>query len=165
MVNEQGPANAKRSTVYAEDLVEGMTINLGTYTVSRTEIIEFASAWDPQPLHIDGEWAKSGPFGEVIASGLHSFAVFQRLAVLGAYRDWAMIAGRTIRDVQLTSPVRAGMTLRATLVIGRVLLLRSDRAIVTKEGRLDHDDTRVFTVTTDAWVGRRPLPPRGERLD
>jgi hypothetical protein len=42
------------------------------------------------------------------------------LAALGAYRDWAMIAGRTVRDMQLTSPVRAGTTLRATLVIGPV---------------------------------------------
>jgi hypothetical protein len=43
-------------------------------------------------------------------------------------------------------------------VIGPVLPLRPDRAIVTKEGRLDNGDTRVFTVTTDAWVRRRPAP-------
>ena len=38
---------------------------------------------------------------------------------------------------------------------GPVLPLRPDRAIVTKEGRLDNGDTRVFTVTTDAWVRKR----------
>ena len=154
MTVEPGPGRPDR-LVYADDLVEGTIIDLGTYTVSREEIVEFACRWDPQPFHVDDEYARNGAFGEVIASGLHSFAIFQRLAVLGAYRDWAMIAGRTVRDIQLTGPVRPGMTLDATLVIGPVLLLRPDRAIVTKEGRLDHAGTRLFTVTKDAWVRRR----------
>lgn len=147
---------ARDGLVYADDLVEGTVVDLGSYTVSHDEIVEFASRWDPQPLHVDDEWARTGFFGEVIASGIHSFAIYQRLAVLGALRNWAMIAGRTVRDIQLTSPVRPGVTLRATLVIGPVQLVRPDRAIVTKEGRLDDGDTRVFTVTTDAWVRRRP---------
>jgi acyl dehydratase len=157
VTDETGPAAPQR-LVYADDLVEGTIIDLGIYTVTHEEIVEFASRWDPQRIHVDDEWARTGFFGEIIASGIHSFAIYQRLAVLGAYRNWAIIAGRTVRDIQLPSPVRAGTTLRATLVVGAVQLLRPDRAIVTNEGRLDDGDTRVFTVTTDAWVRRRPGP-------
>ena len=53
-------------------------------SMSHEEIVDFASRWDPQPFHVDDEWARDGVFGEVIASGVHSFAIFQRLAVLGA---------------------------------------------------------------------------------
>lgn len=144
-------------TLYAEDLIVGSTVSLGAYTVTHDEIVAFASQWDPQPFHIDDGFAAQGFFGEVVASGIHSFAIFQRLAVLGAYRHWWMIAGRTIRDIQLTAPVRPGMTLHADLTITDIQYSRTDRAIVSKIGRLTSNGTTVFTVFTDAWVRRRPL--------
>ena len=40
------------------------------------------------------QFAAEGFFGGVIASGMHSLAIYQRLAVLGAYRHWWVVAGR-----------------------------------------------------------------------
>ncbi|MFY9931589.1 MAG: hypothetical protein WAK82_26665 [Streptosporangiaceae bacterium] len=38
---------------YAEDLVPGETARLGTYRLSRAELIAFARQWDPAVLHVD----------------------------------------------------------------------------------------------------------------
>src|SRR5215211_2002317 len=92
--------------IRAEQLPVGETIDLGEHRVTREAIVAFATDWDPQPFHVDLEFARSTTFGDVIGSGLHTLAIFQRLAVLGAYRDWAIVAGRTVRDVQFLSPLR-----------------------------------------------------------
>lgn len=151
-----GSDDEVQPTLYAEDLIVGSVVSLGEYTVTHEDIVAFATQWDPQPFHIDDAFAAQGIFGEVIASGIHSFAIFQRLAVLGAYRHWWMIAGRTVRDIQLTAPVRPNMTVQADLTIVDVKFSREERAIVSKIGRLTSGEVTVFTVSTDAWVRRRP---------
>jgi acyl dehydratase len=117
-------------TKYAEDLAIGMTVDLGTWTPGRDEIVAFARQWDPQGFHIDEEIADAGPFGGLIASGLHSLSIMSRLVVDGALKDWAVIAGRAIQDIQLTSPVRPGMELRGTLRIGDIEQRSGNRALV-----------------------------------
>lgn len=139
----------------AEELPVGHVIDLGSHSVSRKEIIDFARHWDPQPFHIDEAEAALGRFGEVIASGVHTLAIFQRLAVLGAYRHWDIIAGRAIRDIQLTSPVRPGMLLTATIMIEHVEMTHPDRALVTKRGAIANDALPLMSVTLDAYVRRR----------
>lgn len=144
------------STVWAEDLVVGTVIDLDCYTVTRDEILEFASRWDPQPIHLDDDFAAEHEFGEIIASGLHTLGVYQRLAVLGPYRRWSIIAGRAIRDVQLTYAVRAGATLRGEIEIAAVRPTDERRALVTTSGRLYVEDHLALQLTTDAYLRRRP---------
>ena len=38
---------------YAEDYLAGDVFDLGTYDVTREEIIEFSRKYDPFPFHID----------------------------------------------------------------------------------------------------------------
>lgn len=71
-------------TVYAEDLAVGDILDLGSYKMTVEDLHEFSVQWDPQRFHIDEEFAQKGHFGGIIASGIHSLAIFQRLAVLGA---------------------------------------------------------------------------------
>jgi acyl dehydratase len=136
----------------AEQLAIGQPIELGSYTVSREEILEFARQWDPQPFHVDEEVAHDSWFGELIASGLHTLAVFQRLAVLGAYRHWDVVAGRRLHDVQLTGPVTAGTTLHAVVTVESVQYTRPGRALVTQRGVVRNGDAQVLVVLVDAYV-------------
>ena len=138
----------------AEQLPVGELIDLGSYHVTRDEIVEFASRWDPQPFHVDEEAARSTIFGDVIGSGLHTMAIFQRLAVLGAYRRWAIVAGRAIRDVSLTGPLRPEATVRATVTIESVIPRSDERALVTKRGQVLHGDQVLMTLLVDAYVLR-----------
>jgi acyl dehydratase len=149
-----GPS-PREASIYAEDLTEGSVIDLGAYTITRDEIVSFAQQWDPQPFHIDDDAAREGFFGEIIASGIHTMAIFQRLAVLGAYRDWAMIAGRSIREVQLTAPVKVGMTLSGSILIESVSYNHPSRALVAKRGTLTAGDTTIMTMYLDGYVRRR----------
>lgn len=141
--------------LFAEDLVEGAVYELGSYTVTHDEILAFAGHWDPQDFHTDDDAAAKGFFGEVITSGIHTLAVFQRLSVLGAYNSWAVIAGRTLRDVQFRSPVRAGQELTGTLKVTKVDLGRPGRALVVTEGVLATGDTTVLAVDLEMYVRTR----------
>jgi acyl dehydratase len=141
--------------LYAEDLPVGVDVDLGADTATHDEIVEFARAWDPLPIHTDDAAAAAGPFGEVIGSGLHTMAIFQRLAVLGAYSSWAMVAGRGVRDVQLVGPLRPGTTVHARLRVVGVRRVGSDRALVTTRGTVSDADRRLLALETDAYVARR----------
>ena len=63
--------------LYAEDLVIGSAWDLGSYVVTEPEIIEFARQWDPQGFHVDPDVAAAGYFGGIIASGIHTMAIFR----------------------------------------------------------------------------------------
>ncbi len=139
---------------FAEDLQVGATIDLGSYLVERSEMVDFARKWDPQGFHIDDFAAAESTFGEIIASGLYTMAVFQRLAVLGACRYWAIVAGRAIRDVQFIRPVKEGMRLQATLTITDVVMTHPDRALVTQRGEIS-SSTSIMTQSVDVYVRRR----------
>ncbi|MFI5954019.1 MaoC/PaaZ C-terminal domain-containing protein [Cryptosporangium sp. NPDC051539] len=120
----------------AEDLTIGVEIPLGQYTVASDEIIAFGRQWDPQSFHVDPEAAAGSYFGEVIASGLHTLGVLQRLAVLGVYEHWDVIAGRRIRGIELTAPVTGGTTLLGSLTVESVEPRGPERALVTVRGAL-----------------------------
>ena len=54
---------------YAEDYNAGAVFELGTYDVTREEIIEFSRKYDPFPFHADDQAAKATVFGGIISSG------------------------------------------------------------------------------------------------
>ena len=47
----------------------------------RSDIVEFARHYDPQPMHTDPTAAAAGPFGGLIASGWHTVGVVMRVLV------------------------------------------------------------------------------------
>src|SRR6202050_3596195 len=53
---------------YFEDYVEGAVYEYGYVTVTEAEILDFARKFDPQPIHVDPEFAAQGPFHGLIAS-------------------------------------------------------------------------------------------------
>jgi acyl dehydratase len=140
--------------LHAEELPVGTPIDLGEYTITREEIVDFALAWDPQTFHTDEASAAAGSFGGLIASGIQTLGVYQRLAVLGALRTWAVVAGRTLREIQFPAPVRPGMTLHGTLVVEDVALTRPDMALVTQRGTLTADGRPRLDVVCDTYIRR-----------
>lgn len=139
----------------AEDLPIGDMIDLGEYAVTRDEIMTFAAHWDPLPLHVNPAMARKTQFEDVIGSGVHTLAIYQRLAVLGAYQHWAIVAGRAIRDLSLTNPLRPDTTVRATVTIDSVTPRSTTRALVSKTGRVLAGDLLLMTVHVDSYVLRR----------
>ena len=66
---------------FFEDIAIGARDEIGSHTFTAEEIKRFASAFDPQPFHIDEEAAEASHFGGLIASGWHSQAVWMKLNV------------------------------------------------------------------------------------
>ncbi|WP_077042352.1 MaoC/PaaZ C-terminal domain-containing protein [Rhodococcus sp. MTM3W5.2] len=142
---------------YAEDLMVGDVIDLGSHTVGEAEMVDFSTVWDPQDSHLDAAAAADGYFGGLIASGMHTTAVYQRLAVLGAYRHWSVIGARGLRDVRFLRPVRPGDVLTGLLVIDEVELDDRGRGLVTTTGQLaDAQGRAVFSLLTELYLHRRP---------
>jgi len=70
-------ASLARPDLHFEDRQIGELTEFGSHTFARDEIVSFASAFDPQPFHLDEAAAKASLFGALCASGWHTvlFAV------------------------------------------------------------------------------------------
>jgi acyl dehydratase len=66
---------------FFEDIPVGARDEIGSHTFTAEEIKRFATAYDPQPFHVDEVQAAKTHFGRLIASGWHSQAVWMKLNV------------------------------------------------------------------------------------
>jgi acyl dehydratase len=142
------------NTLYAEDLEVGDVFDLGSCVVTEQEVVEFASAWDPQFFHVDAQAAADGHFGGLIASGIHTMAVFQRLSVAGFWGRSATIAARGMRDVRFVRPVRPTTEMTGRLTIEEVRHRDEDRSLVSVSGVMEGPDGPVLTLQLDAYLAR-----------
>lgn len=117
---------------YFEDYVEGATFEYGQITVSADDILEFATRYDPQPIHVDVERAARGPFGGLIASGWHTAALMMRLLADNFISHVAGMASPGVDEIRWLLPVRPGDTLsiRVTVLEARRSRSKPDRGIV-----------------------------------
>ncbi|GAA3929559.1 hypothetical protein GCM10023085_08670 [Actinomadura viridis] len=147
---------------YFEDYRPGAVYEYGYITVTEEEILEFAERFDPQPMHIDREFAASGPFGGLIASGWHTSAIGMRLLVDHYISRVAGLASPGVDELRWPSPVRPGdsLRLRTTIIDARASRSKPDRGIVTTGGELltKDDDRTVLTMRAVNLIRRRPQP-------
>jgi acyl dehydratase len=54
-------------------------MKLGTATITRDEIMDFAQVWDAQPFHLSVQAAAASPLKLLSASGWHTLAVIAQL--------------------------------------------------------------------------------------
>ena len=102
-------------TRYFEDIRPGDVIQLGSVEVTRDEIVEFASRYDPQPFHLSEAAGARSPYGGLIASGWHTAAMFMRLFVDGVLRDAASLGSPGVEDLRWLHPVRPGDVLTGSV--------------------------------------------------
>jgi acyl dehydratase len=116
---------------FFEDYKVGATYVCGSFTVTEDEIIQFASLYDPQMMHIDPALAAKGPFGGVIASGWHTVAGAMRLLV-DNFLPRNGLAAPGIDELRWPRPVRPDdtLTLHVTVQEARRSRTRPDRGLV-----------------------------------
>jgi len=122
----------KKLRYYWEDFKVGERITVGTVSVDKDEVIEFASRYDPQSFHIDEEAAKQSIYGGLIASGWHSCALIMRLICDSYMLEAASLGSPGLDSVRWPKPVRPGDTLTAyrTTVESRESKSRPEAGIV-----------------------------------
>ncbi len=98
---------------YFEDIEVGSHQAFGRYEVTREEVVEFASKYDPQPFHLDDAAAAATHFGRLSASGWHTCAMTMAMLVanLKANRQ-AGLGSPGIDQLRWLKPVFPGDTLR-----------------------------------------------------
>ena len=103
---------------FYEDLAIGQKQAFGRYEVTREEVIEFASKYDPQPFHLDDDAAAATHFGRLSASGWHTCAMTMAMLVenLKANRQ-AGLGSPGIDQLRWKKPVFPGATLRCERVV------------------------------------------------
>lgn len=96
-----------------EDYQVGQIERFGAYQVTREEVLDFATRYDPQPFHLNDEAAAANPiFGRLAASGWHTCSMVMRMLVDHAIEDGHFSLGSPGMDeLRWLKPVYPGDTL------------------------------------------------------
>jgi acyl dehydratase len=101
--------------LFFDDLALGQTFVSAPLGVSETDIIAFASSFDPQPFHTDPQAAAAHRlFRGLAASGWHTAALSMRLFATSGPPIAGGIIGNGIDELRWPRPVRPGDTLTLT---------------------------------------------------
>lgn len=103
----------KQFKYYWEDFNAGERQQLGSFSLSKEEIIEFAAKYDPQPFHLDDEAAKDSLFGGLVASGWHTCCMTMRLMVDSYLGEAASLGAPGLDELRWLRPVRPDTKLTA----------------------------------------------------
>lgn len=141
-----------------EDLVPGETTRSRPLTMTEEAMTAFARAHDPQYFHADAEAAQGSAFGGLIASGIHTAAVWRQLdhEENGAI---AWVCGVQWDEVRWRRAVRPGDRLVATseLLDKRPSASRPGIGLAVLFHTLENQDGEVvFSFRSTALVHRRP---------
>ncbi|MGN8275901.1 MaoC/PaaZ C-terminal domain-containing protein [Pseudomonas sp. SMN5] len=127
--------------------------------VSRQEIIEFALMFDPLDIHIDPEQAARAPLGVHCASGVHTFAMAQRMLCDAFFLKTNLVAGGKFEALKLLRTVLSGdrLHLSSQVLNAYAHTRKPDRGwVVFKVEVFNQDKNVVLTYDTDVLIMRRP---------
>jgi acyl dehydratase len=144
---------------YFEDFSETQTFELGTFSYTEDDIVEFARKYDPQPMHVDPEAGRQSIYGSLIASGWQTATSYMRLLVDGVIRDSASLGSPGMDSLRWPKPVRPGDVLRArfTVLEARPSNSRPDWGIVRSRGEvLNQNNEQVMQAEAVNFFARRP---------
>jgi len=146
--------------IYFDDLEVGQQTDYGSYEVTREEVIDFASKYDPQPFHLSDEAAAKTHFGRLAASGWHTCAmvmavIARKVVDIGQ----AGLGSPGIDNLRWLKPVYPGDTLHvsSTIVDKRPSRSKPDigsfwsDTVVTNQEKVP-----VLTFTSIVLIRRRP---------
>ena len=144
---------------YFEDFEAGQRFRTGGMTLTEEAIIRFSLEWDPQPFHLDAIAAKKSVFGGLVASGMHTIAVTNRLLVESGLLKGTALAGLGFTEVRFPRPVRVGDTLSLNIEV-----LAASPSSKPGRGKIqfgfrtcNQDGEEVLTQVLNVLVATRPM--------
>jgi acyl dehydratase len=152
------PKPVQPDGLWLDDLAEGMTFRSGTHEITRTEVTEFASRYDPQLFHLDEEQARGTLFDGLAASGWHTAAITMRLLATSGVPIATGVIGTDI-SLKWPTATRPGDIVHLEITVTTITPSpsRPDRAsVVLSYGTVNqHAEVRQQT-TGRIIVWRRP---------
>ena len=138
--------------MYFDDIKIGMTVDIPPAVIEKEKMLSFARDYDNIPLHTDEEYAKSTPFGGLIAPGVMSF-----MSVWAKYLEVDLIgeeflAGKSTK-IEWVRPVYPNDILAAKAVITDLTKRNNKNGIVEISIKAyNQNDELVLTNVTEAIV-------------
>lgn len=159
--------------LWFDEIEAGLRSDLGRYVFSREAMLAFATAYDPQPFHIDDEAAKASYFGALAASGWHTAAAWMKCFVAANEVAKAALAaaGRVAPELgpspgfvnlKWLRPVHARdvVSFSATVTGKRELASNPNWGLVTSRNEgINQRGELVFSFEGKVLVARRQWPP------
>jgi acyl dehydratase len=110
-----------------------MRLTTPARTVTATDIVNFAClTGDFNEVHCNHEYAKTTPFGEVIAHGPMVYGIAGGLQYASGINDGTLLALLGIDKWRLMTPVKHGHTIRMVqTVLSKRQTSKPDRGVVT----------------------------------
>lgn len=145
---------------YFEDLVEGWHV---AHAIRRTvtdadNVLITTLTHNPQPLHLDAEYAAGTEFGRVVVNSIFTFGLMVGVSV-GDTTLGTLVANLGFDAVRFTKPVFIGDTLRTetTVVERRDSRSRPQAGVVVFEHRcFNQRGEEVASCRRTAMLRRRP---------
>ena len=145
---------------YFEDLVVGTKASFGRYDVTRDDVIDFASKYDPQPFHLSDEAAAQTYFGRLSASGWHTAAMAMRMTVEHMKdRRSASLGSPGIDELRWLKPVYPGDVLRCETELLDMRVSQSRPEMGITKGRtivFNQHDEAVMSFVANGLIRTRP---------
>lgn len=142
--------------MYFEDIKIGMAVDIDPAVIEKEKMLDFARLYDHIPLHTDEEYAKTTPFGRLIAPGVMSFmSVWSKYLEVDFFGD-ALLAGKSTK-IEWLKPVFADDVLTGRATITNLVQRNPKNGLVeiTIHAYNQHGDL-VLTDVTEAIVKCKP---------
>ena len=143
--------------MYFDDIKVGMTVDISSTVIKKEKMIDFARSYDNIPLHTDEEYAKTTPFGKLIAPGVMSFmsvwAKYLEVDFFGA----ELLAGKSTK-IEWLKPVFADDVLTGKATITNMVKRNAKNGLVEVSiDAYNQNGELVLKDVTEAIVKCKPV--------
>lgn len=146
---------------YFEDIAVGTRSSFGSYQVTREEVMEFASRYDPQPFHLSDEAAAQTHFGRISASGWHTCAMVMSMIVENLkHNKQAGLGSPGVDELRWLKPVYPGDTLRCETEVIEKRQSQSRPEMGIFKSRMtvfNQNDVAVMSMISNGLISTRPV--------
>ena len=105
--------------MYFDELNVGMAVDTAPALIKKEKMVAFAKDYDPIPLHTDEEYAKTTPFGQLIAPGVMSFMSVWAKYLEVDFFGKELLAGKSTK-IEWLKPVYANDVLSGKATITKL---------------------------------------------
>ena len=142
--------------MYFDDLHIGMSVETAPAVIEKAKMMAFAADYDPIPLHTDEEYAKSTPFGRLIAPGVMSFMSVWAKYLEADFFGRELLAGKSTK-IEWHKPVFAEDVLTGKATITEMVKRNPKNGLVAISFDVyNQHGELVLTDVTEAIVKCRP---------
>ena len=142
--------------MYFDDFEIGMTVETAPTRIEKEKMLAFAQTYDNARLHTDEAYAKTTPFGKLIAPGVMSFMSVWAKYLEVDFFGTELLAGKSTK-IEWFKPVFAEDTLHGKATVTKLTKRNAKNGIVEITIKAyNQDGVLVLTDVTEAIVKCRP---------